>query len=264
VLPVAFNRAVEALLLPPGSSIALLVLALLLWRHRKTAFGLAGIGVALLYAASIPAVSDPLLRSLEQRHPPLGPAAVDAANAGAIVVLGGGRDLGAPEYGADSPSAVSLQRLRYGVWLQRRRALPLVVSGGAPFSGTGSEAAVLHRVARDEFGAKPVWSEDRSRTTAENARNSAALLQRRGIRRVLLVTDSLHMRRAVGAFQAAGLQVVAAPTGFHTPGYMDRSWRAWLPAAAALKRSKRALHEYLGMAWYWMNGLRTEVLSTGY
>lgn len=247
---VAFNRVVEALVLPPGSVVLLLLLSLVLWRHRRTALVLAGSGAALLYAASIPGVSDPLLMWLESRHEPLSPKAATESGAGAIVVLGGGRERAAPEYGSDVPSAATLQRLRYGVWLQRHTGLPLLASGGAPFGAAVSEARLMLRVAREELGAAEVWAESASATTAENARNCAALLRPRGIRRVLLVTHASHMPRAVGAFEAAGLEVIPAPTAFHHPQYLDLGWRALLPRARALERTNRALHEYLGIIWY--------------
>jgi lysophospholipase L1-like esterase len=52
--------------------------------------------------------------------------------------------------------------------------------------------------------------ETASRSTRENAERSAPLLRRLGVRRLLLVTDRLHMRRAQGAFSAFGFDVERA------------------------------------------------------
>jgi hypothetical protein len=48
----------------------------------------------------------------------------------AIVVLGGGMEALAPEYGVSSLRATSLERLRYGIWLGRETGLPVAFSGG--------------------------------------------------------------------------------------------------------------------------------------
>ena len=48
----------------------------------------------------------------------------------AIVVLGGGVEPFAPEYGVSSLQHASLERLRYGIWLGRQTGLPLAFSGG--------------------------------------------------------------------------------------------------------------------------------------
>jgi hypothetical protein len=56
----------------------------------------------------------------------------------AIVVLGGGRRLLAPEYGVATLTPRSIERLRYGVWLARETGLPLAFSGGV---GHGAKPA---------------------------------------------------------------------------------------------------------------------------
>jgi hypothetical protein len=57
-----------------------------------------------------------------------------------------------------------------------------------------------------------------SRTTAEDALYSAALLKPKPIERWLLITAALHMPRAVGWFRAPGLQVASYPVEFATRG----------------------------------------------
>jgi uncharacterized SAM-binding protein YcdF (DUF218 family) len=48
-------------------------------------------------------------------------------------------------------------------------------------------------------------------TTQEEARDVAAALQPRGARRVLLVSDGLHLVRGVGVFEHVGFAALAAP-----------------------------------------------------
>ena len=252
--PVLFNRVVESLLLPPGLLIALLLAVLVLWRFRRTAQGLLVATLAILYLLSVPATAHRLMDSLERRFAAIAPDSSQSRGAEAIVVLGAGRYPDAPEYGGDTVSGFALERLRYAAALHRRTGLPILVSGGATMGQPVPEAKLMRQTLVTEFGIKAVWTEERSRTTAENGRFSAETLAQRGVYRVLLVTHALHMARAEGVFQRAGLDVVPAPTGFHQPHPMDRGVTAWLPRFDALRRSNQALHEYLGMLWYYVRG----------
>ena len=100
-----------------------------------------------------------------------------------------------------------------------------------------------------ELGVEAHWVEGRAGDTRENARFSAGLLRSEGIGRVLLVSHAWHLARARGAFEAAGLEVVAAPTAPRTwpdAGRID----AYLPSTRSLHESRWGLHEWLGRAWY--------------
>ncbi|HET7774802.1 MAG TPA: YdcF family protein, partial [Azospira sp.] len=90
-----------------------------------------------------------------------------------------------------------------------------------------------------------------SDNTRDSALKTAALLKEAGITRVLLVSHAWHLPRAAQAFGRAGLEVVMMPTAFH----LDlRSPLDYLPQAEGLRRSRIALHEWLGRFWYWLRG----------
>lgn len=233
------------LLLPPGNGLLLICLAGL-FRRRRWAFGLAAIGTALLILQSLPPVAGALMASLEARA---GPVLADVQGARAIVVLGGGLQTEAPEYGGDTAAARTLLRLRYGALLAHRYDLPLLVSGGRPDKATRTEAAVMAEMLAKEFAVQVRWQEAQSRNTAENARFSAAILRDAGIRRVVLVTQAFHMPRAVRLFEAAGIEVVPAPTNFATASHSPLGSLDFLPRVSAMQNSYYALHEWLGMAW---------------
>ena len=103
------TNALAALLIPPGSLLVLIILGL--WRGRRGGRWLVATATAGLYLLSTPWVGDNLLRVWET--PPVPGAQLAAGGAQAIVVLGGGIAHQAPEYGADSPHATTLVRLRY-------------------------------------------------------------------------------------------------------------------------------------------------------
>jgi uncharacterized SAM-binding protein YcdF (DUF218 family) len=235
------KKILEALLLPPLGPVILMACGLLLvGRRRKIGTLLAVIGLMSLAALSVPVVANALLRA-QEGVAPLGFDRLDTAQA--IVVLGGGTNYSAPEYGGDTVNAQSLQRLRYAATLQRRSGLPLLVSGGAPFSGR-PEALSMQAVLEREFAVKVRWAETASRDTAENASLSAPLLRDNGIQRIVLVSHAWHLPRAVAAFERQGFTVIPAPTGFtrDSPSLLENL----LPSAFALEKSRSALNEWLG------------------
>jgi uncharacterized SAM-binding protein YcdF (DUF218 family) len=241
----------ETLCFPPGINIVIAVLALILWKYRRrTALILLAGDTLLLYFFSLPFTAWALMSSL-QTSPPLSPQDLKTSKSQAIVVLGAGRYRDAPEYGGDTVSRFELERLRYGVRLQRLSQLPLMLVGGGTESEDGRmpEALLMKEAAIDDFGVPVMWTEQRSRTTAENAINAAALLRDHGVHHILLVTHAWHMPRAAWAFRRAGIQVTPAPTSFETSNEDDRDTR-WLPSARALYKVNLALHEITGLMWY--------------
>jgi len=110
-------------------------------------------------------------------------------------------------------SGASSDRTRHGIALYRRGLAPLLMLTGPPRGGGPAEATVRAKLAR-ELGipAEVILTEAEARTTQEEAVRVGALLRPRGVRKILLVTNSLHMSRARGPFERAGFEVVAAPS----------------------------------------------------
>lgn len=247
------NAIPRSLILPPANLFLLILAGLAMWRRwPRAGRALAGTGVAALALLSMPAVAELFIRPLERMTRPL--HAPERAGAQAIVVLAAGRLRNAPEYGRrDIPDYVALARLRYAAHLQRRTGLPVLVSGGTVGEPAAGErpyalADAMATALREDFGVPVKWVEARSRDTAENAAFSAALLRAGEVRRVLLVTDAMHMARSRAAFERAGLEVTDAPTMFFTG--QARSIHAWVPSAEGLRRSWYAMYELIGTVWY--------------
>lgn len=234
----------DKLILPPGVFLIIGTAGLLAWRHRLGR-GLLLLMLLSLYALSAPLISWPLLQAL-QWHPPLTETAAKAANAQAIVVLGGGRKLSTADYG-DTVSPWTLIRLRYAARVHRWTGLPLVPVGGAPNGKGTSEGPMMQAILTDEFHVPVLMNEDRSRNTYENAIFAADLLHPQEIRRIILVTQALHMKRSVRVFTQAGFEVTPAPTDYTAP---DFSLHAFMPHPETLFESWLALHEVVGVWWY--------------
>ena len=243
-----FTNLLAAFLLPP---LSLVLLACLGWwlarRFRFAGNTIIVTAIALLLVLSTGAGSRLLVAPLENRSLPVpNPKMVDAQ---AIVILGGGRSFAAPEDGnRDQPGSQTLARLRHGARLHRLTGLPVLVSGGAPDRGGESEAAVMARALREDFQIPVRWIEDTSENTAQNAAHAATMLREAGIDRVLLVTDAIHMSRAMQVFSRTDLSLVRAPTDFVSRKTL--SVEDFIPNPRFLRHSHYALHEWIGMVWY--------------
>lgn len=253
LLPGELKPLLTALILPPASPLLLLAAGALLRRASRRA--LAGMGSLVMAASAIglwllacQAVSVPLARSLLPQPSVATPDLLARRQVQAIVVLGGGIEPLAPEYGRAEPSLPTLQRLRHGAHLARATGLPLAFAGGVGWAnqGTGvaSEAQAAEAVLRD-WGQAMRWRDDQSRDTAENAARLRALLAPAGIRRIALVSQAWHLPRAQRLFEAQGFEVVPAPTGFIQPS--GQAWLRWVPDAGSLQDSRAVLREWLAL-----------------
>lgn len=251
------TNAIAAILLPPLSLVLLGLCGHLAALHfRRTGNAIILLAIALLLFLSTELGARWLCGPVEQRSLPL--LDITGSGAQAIVILGGGRLYAAPEEaGRDLPSPQTLIRLRHGAQLQRQTGLPILVTGGTPEGKGESEAALMARSLREDFGVPVKWIEGGSDNTAQNAERSKQQLQAVGVTRVLLVTDALHMPRAQAIFSRAGLSVIAAPTAFIAQKSL--SAEDFIPNARALKSSHYALHERLGELWYQLRyGIKTD------
>jgi uncharacterized SAM-binding protein YcdF (DUF218 family) len=245
---VMFNNIVGAVLLPPLNLVLLCGAGLLVARKwPRTGFTLSILSLLLLVVFSTKAGARLLIAPLERQSAVL--TAPREAGGQAIVVLGGGRNSNALEYGGkDVPSYMALVRLRYAARLHRETGLPILVAGGVPEAAGESEAALMARSLREDFSVPVEWLEEESRNTAENAMFSARMLKQAGVTRILLVTDAIHMPRSREIFAATSLDVVAAPTVLLAGG--DWHLSDFIPGGEGLRRSHYALHEWVGIAWY--------------
>lgn len=236
-------RILSELLLPPFSPFLLLVLAfvLVVCNRRRTGVTLAVLAGMGMFVFSLVGV-DNLARSPWPEVPER--VAPPYPEADAIVVLGAGRYLEAPEYGGDTAAAGSLERVRYAAKLYRETQRPVLVSGGRPGGiGTRSEAEIMRDILEQEFQVPVSWVEDASEDTRQNAAHSARMLLAAGIRRIYLVTHGFHMDRAVDAFHAHGVHAVPMATGFVRPQALTAL--SWVPSFEGLARNRGWVYEAL-------------------
>ena len=214
----------------------------LLLRRYRLAFGVAAAAPLWLLLCATPAFTQSLQRWLEGRYEVRPPAAYPIADA--IVVLGGEKLTdGAPD--AQDGGADARTRVGFGYLLFRAGRAPTVV-----LSGEGDAKPMAAILERQGVPPTSLRLETASRTTYENARNTAALLRGEGRRTILLVTSPAHMPRAAASFEKQGLHVIPAPAQAQPAKPVD----PWQPRRAMLWDASHALHEYIGLWVYRWRG----------
>lgn len=238
MIPPWLGTLVKILVLPPMSPLLVAVVGLaMLVRHPRAGRAMVLGGVIALWLLATPAVSGLLVRYLGDTRP------LDLAtgrNAQAIVILGGGTRRFAAEYGRPSVGSITLERIRYGAWLARATHLPILVSGGS-VRGAPREALLMRDVLVREFDVPVRWVEARSRNTHENAIESAKILAGDGVSRVILVGHAFDFPRSRKEFEAAGIDVIAAPIDI--PPAIPTEVGDFLPGARGLLESYYACYE---------------------
>lgn len=252
-----WKPALTALVLPPLPFLLLvLVGARLMFKRRWLAWLLVLLGCTGVWLSSTQVAALMLTQWL--LAPPRALNAGDIselkrAPKTAIVVMGSGRRLLAPEYGMSSLPPRAIERLRYGLWLARETGLPVAFSGGVGHgSAPGpSEAQIAARISEREFGVKLRWLEGDSRDTRESALRSVSLLQAQGIEHLVLVTHGYHMPRTHKNFQAAlaaqGVRMTLSQAPLGMPVFGQLQLGDWLPSMRGFEGTWLALHEGLGL-----------------
>lgn len=160
-------------------------------------------------------VSDAIRANLENRYKPMPAEALPEADA--IVLLGGGLEsqpLGWPypnlQQGAD--------RIWHAARLYHAGKAPIIIVSGGNYgwqsqrrSNAAETAELLQQLDVPE---QAIIEESKSLNTYQNATETVQIARNQGFHTLLLVTSALHMRRAEAAFNAAGLDSIAAPTDF--------------------------------------------------
>lgn len=239
----------NSFLLPPGIFIlAMVLLGFYLFKikkDKKSAIAIFSVAF-MLYITSIHAFAGVLMRNLESSYYPPKDFKADA---GAIVVLGGGATPDTPNIGSKGHlSGTSISRLVTAVKIHNRTNLPVIVTGGKVFCDSGNEADIARRQLL-ELGIKPrdIIVENQSRTTQENAIYTSRILKNMDVKKVILVTSAYHMKRSVFCFKKTGIGTIPFPTDYSMSIKAKLHFNLFAPSYGGLSTTGVALHEYLGL-----------------
>lgn len=143
-----------------------------------------------------------------------------AVRADAIIVLG------AAAYDT-RPSPVFEERIRHGLDLYQRGYAPvLLFTGGYGNGARYAEAQVARRYAlRQGVPESAILIESNSRNTRENLLEARKLMQQHDLHRVIVVSDPLHMSRALRLARELGIDAVGSPTPSTRFRTLQTQWR---------------------------------------
>lgn len=223
-----------------------------LWRWSLLPMG-AWLILTVISCTSIPSW---LMAGLESRHSL--PPAEEMQGADAIVCLGGGVEPSLME-----PTGMHLargaDRIATALSMAISGVAPVLVIGGGGYEHEGrfvSEAdAIFENLAHYPKLNFEQISLGVCTNTRDEALKVAALMEKRGWKKILLVTSASHMPRAVGAFKKASVSVVPVPchymSSFHRLGDVD--W-IHLPYVGSFELFDAWLHEWIGNHIYAWRG----------
>lgn len=113
--------------------------------------------------------------------------------------------LGAAVVAPGVPGPALVRRVEWGVGVFRARCAGHLVLSGGSIGPPPPEAHLMRQIALDlGVDEDRIVVEDTSRNTFENAVYTGAFIRRRGWRRVVVVTDAYHLRRALYIFRRLG------------------------------------------------------------
>lgn len=134
--------------------------------------------------------------------------------------------LGASVY-ENSPSPVFCERINHAIDLYNNGYVKVIImTGGVGEGNIRSEADIAREYAEEQgIPAGSILKEEASRITAENLKNAKQVMSEHNLSTALIVSDPLHMKRAMLYAHDLDMTAYSSPT----PTSLYRSWRTKIP-----------------------------------
>lgn len=88
-----------------------------------------------------------------------------------------------------------------------------------------------------------IWLETESLTTFENAKFGKAVLESKGVNRIILVTQAFHMNRAMNIFQRQQLEVIPAGCDYPCDYWSTSPFMRLVPTTSHLLASTHVIED---------------------
>lgn len=121
--------------------------------------------------------------------------------------------LGAAVWG-DKPSPVFEERINHGIWLYKNGFVDnLIFTGGKGENASLSESSIAKVYAMENsIPGEDIFIEEQSTITQENIQFAAEIAKENNFSSVIVVSDPLHMKRAMLMCKDYGLGAYSSPT----------------------------------------------------
>ncbi len=187
-----------------------------------------------------------LTQTLESKYPPFDTASYPGKSDPVLIhVLGSGYNLDERLPPNAKLALVALGRLTEAVRIYHALPNSTIVCSGNSMLGLKTQAEVTLDAALslgiDSTRAAVLTT---PATTLEEAKD---LKKKYGTAvKLIIVTDALHMQRAMNFFKAQGFQPTPAPTNYKIPLSPSAGKFKWWPSTTNIDLTDLVLHEYLG------------------
>lgn len=124
-----------------------------------------------------------------------------------IIVLGAAAN-------GDKPSPVFEERIKHAMTLYQQGIAPKIIFTGGRGEGDShseGEVGALYAMSRG-VPKEAIFIESESRTTRQNLLNAKVLMDESGLKSAIIVSDPLHLKRALMMANDLGIQAVSSPT----------------------------------------------------
>jgi uncharacterized SAM-binding protein YcdF (DUF218 family) len=183
---------------------------------------------------------------LEKKYLPLQPQALKTPPQKYYIhVLGSGNNYDDRLPATAQLGLTALSRLAEAIRIYKELPNATIVTSANSLLQKETQASVTKRAAiLLGIDSSAIEKLDTPSTTTEEA---ADLKAKYGTNiQLIIVTDAMHMPRAITTFQAQGFKPLAAPTNFRSPLGAQSNAFAWWPATENITLMDIVLHEYLG------------------
>ncbi len=228
----------------------------MLIQRRREGLWLPGLSWLILTGMTCTPLASVLLAGLENQIPQV--ALAQLPHADAILCLGGGIEPSLSE-----PVGFRLKsgadRVSTALTLAAAGKAPLLILGGGGYPHQGrlfSEADAVcdylreHATVKTDLHSLGVCSD-----THDEAVKTAALMQQRGLKNLLLVTSASHMPRTLAVFRKVGVSVIPVPCNYLSSRTHlgDQHW-LHLPHSQGFETFRTWAHEIVGSWVYHWRG----------
>ena len=258
----ALQKGIAMILVPSGLIPVCMFTGLFIWplkRKRGLARTLFFLAFLIYCLSGTTPVASILVQGLENSaNSTRGAGSVPVLNPTMAVVLCGGTLQDSDKPVIDHLTPTTRARLLKALALCRSLSLQeLVIAGGCTYPAGQCNIAEseLAYIWLKELGIPEglkISLETGSRTTEEQIAN---VFKEIGRTPCYLITSALNMPRTLTYAEYLGLHVRPVPCDYQGSTYRWNIWALW-PSPSNLRKSDLAIHEYLGICWFWTRHFR--------
>jgi uncharacterized SAM-binding protein YcdF (DUF218 family) len=131
----------------------------------------------------------------------------ELTKADVVIVLGAGVK-------GDKPLPVFEERINHAIWLYKNGYTDkLIFTGGKGRNNNYSDSSIAKKYAIENLvPSEDIFIEEQSNITQENIYYATKIIEENNLSTVIIVSDPLHMKRAMLMAQDYGLKAYASPT----------------------------------------------------